>query len=360
MKVCFLSQEYIRREKLAMKRFFKKGWSFALVAMLALSLTACGGGVKPEGDTTQEPATEGQTETAATLTNDGNYVFASGGTSGTYYPLAGAIATLVNAQTGVNATVQSTGASKENVMLISQDEAEFAIIQNDVLDYAYNGTGLFETNGKIEGLATVASIYPEMVQVVVAADSGINSISDLKGKKVSIGDAGSGVEQNALQVLEAYGLTVDDIAVNRLSFKESGSAFKDGQIDAFFVTAGVPNTAITELAVTRQLKLVDIAGAEGDALKEKYPFYTSVVIPNDVYKTENDINTLAVRALIVCREDMNEEEVYNFTKAIYDNLEPLGESYAKAKEFKLEEGNLGVTVPMHAGAQKYFDEKGVK
>lgn len=345
-----------------MKRYLKKGMSFFVVGMLALSMTACGGGGSSEpakeGDST-EASTEA-TAAAEGLTNDGNYVFASGGTSGTYYPLAGAISTLVNAETGVNATVQSTGASKENVMLISQDEADFAIIQNDVLDYAYNGTGLFVESGKIEGLATVASIYPEMIQVVVAADSGINSISDLKGKKVSIGDAGSGVEQNALQVLEAYGLTVDDIGVNRLSFKESGSAFKDGQLDAFFVTAGVPNTAITELAVTRQLKLIDVAGPEGDALKEKYPFYTSVTIPKDVYKTENDINTLAVRALIVCRDDMTEEEVYNFTKAIYENLEPLGESYAKAKEFKLEEGALGVTVPLHAGAQKYFDEKGVK
>ncbi len=341
-----------------MKRFLKKGLCLFAVGAMVLSMTACGGENAPV-----ENAEGGDKEVAAPaegLTNDGNYVFASGGTSGTYYPLAGAIATMVNAQVGVNATVQSTGASKENVMLISQDEADFGIIQNDVLDYAYTGTGLFAESGKVEGLATVASIYPEVVQVVVAADSGIDTIADLKGKKVSIGDAGSGVEQNALQVLEAYGLSVDDISVNRLSFKESGSAFKDGQLDAFFVTAGVPNTAITELAVTRALKLIDITGAEADALKEQYSFYTDVVIPKDVYKTENDITTLAVRALIVCRDDMSEQEVYDFTKAIYENLEPLGESYAKAKEFKLEDAILGVTVPLHPGAQKYFDEKGVK
>lgn len=337
-----------------MKRFLRKSLCFLTVGALLCTMTACGGQT-----TTEEPTGDSKVATEE-LTNDGNYVFASGGTSGTYYPLAGAIATLVNEQASVNATVQSTGASKENVMLISQDEADFAIIQNDVLDYAYNGTGLFQESGKIEGLTTVASIYPEVVQVVVAADSGINTIADLKGKRVSIGDAGSGVEQNALQVLEAYGLTVDDISVNRLSFKESGSAFKDGQIDAFFVTAGVPNTAITELAVTRALKLVDVTGAEADSLKEKYPFYTSIVIPKDVYRTEADINTLAVRALIVCRDDLSEQEVYNFTKAIYENLEPLGESYAKAKEFKLEEAVLGATVPLHPGAQKYFDEKGVK
>ncbi len=349
--IFIIIMRYIKKEEKDMKHFVRKGLCFLTVGAMLFTMTACGGSTTSDGGT--KPAAEG-------YTNDGNYVFASGGTSGTYYPLAGAIATLVNEKVAVNATVQSTGASKENVMLISQDEADFAIIQNDVLDYAYNGTGLFQETGKVEGLATVASIYPEVIQVVVAADSGINTITDLKGKRVSIGDAGSGVEQNALQVLDAYGLTVDDISVNRLSFKESGSAFKDGQIDAFFVTAGIPNTAVTELAVTRALKLIDVTGDEAAKLKEKYPFYTDVVIPKDVYKTENDINTLGVRALIVCRDDLTEEEVYKFTQAIYENLAPLGESYAKAKEFKLEDAVLGVTVPLHPGAQKYFDEKGVK
>lgn len=334
-----------------MKRFL----SILLAVILLVSLIACSNESKQNADTTGQNSGND----AGKLTNDGNYIFASGGTSGTYYPLAGAIATLVNEKVKTNISVQSTGASKENVMLISRDEAEFAIIQNDVLDYAYNGTGLF-SDGKISGLATVASIYSEVCQIVVADGSNINSVADLKGKKVSIGDAGSGVEQNALQILAAYGMTTDDIVVSRLSFKESGSAFKDGQIDAFFVTAGVPNTAITELAVTRKLKLIDIVGKEAEDLIKQYPFYTAVTVPKDVYNTERDITTLAVRALIVCRDDLSEMEVYNFTKAIYENLETLGNAHAKAKEFKLEDANAGVTVPLHPGAFKFYEEAGSK
>lgn len=340
----------------------KKLLTILLAVAMVFALSACDGKTPATtnaggtgADTTKAETPNGEVK----FTNEGNWIFASGGTSGTYYPLAGAIANEVNKQIGSNITVQSTGASKENVMLLSKDEAEFAIIQNDVLDYAYNGTGLFK-DGKIEGFATVASIYAEVCQIVVASNSGINTVADLKGKRVSIGDAGSGVEANALQILEAHGLTVDDINVSRLSFKESGNAFKDGQIDAFFVTSGVPNTAITELAVTRSLKLLDIVGDAASKLMTDYPFYTVVTIPKDVYKTESDITTLGVRALIVCREDLTEEEVYQFTKAMYENLEVLGNAYAKAKEFKLEDAKAGVTVPVHPGAEKFYTEKGIK
>ncbi len=294
------------------------------------------------------------------MTNDGSWVFASGGTSGTYYPLAGAIANNANKEIGTNITVQSTGASKENIMLVSQDEADLAILQNDVLDYAYTGTGIFKDNGKIEGFATVASMYSEVCQIVVAADGDIKTVSDLAGKKVSIGDAGSGVEQNALQILNAYGLSVDDIKVNRLSFKESGQAFKDGQIDAFFVTSGVPNTAITELAITRSLKLLNIDGEAAEKLQADYPFYTPVTISKDEYDTAEDIQTLGVRALIICRDDMSEDEIYQFTKSIFENLDTLAEAHAKAKEFSLDAAKSGVTVPLHAGAAKYYEEKGLK
>ena len=138
-----------------------------------------------------------------------------------------------------------------------------------------------------------------------------------------------------------------------------GNSFKDGVIDAFFVTAGVPNTAITELAVTRKLKLINIDGAEADKLINQYPFYSSIIVPKDVYNTEEDITTVAVRAIIICREDMSEDEVYAFVKALYENLDTLATSHAKGKEFKTEEANRGVTVPMHPGAVKYFTEVGL-
>ena len=330
-----------------MKRKFKSGLALLTVLAMGMSLAGCGG----SGDTTA--AEEGA------RTNNGNYIFATGGTSGTYYPLGGAMATIINgAVEGTNITVQSTGASKENIMLVSKGEADYAIVQNDVLDYADKGIQLFEGE-KITGVSTVASIYPEIVQLVVGADSGIKTVADLKGKRVSIGDAGSGVEANALQVLEAYGMTVDDVNVSRLSFKESGNAFKDNQLDAFFVTAGVPNTAIVELAVTRPVQLLNIDGAEAEKLVADYPFYTTITIPKDVYGTPEDINTIAVRAIIVSRADLNETEVYNFTKALYENLPTLGEAHAKGKEILLEQATDGVTVALHPGAAKYFSEVGV-
>lgn len=326
-------------------KLLKKVLSFSVAMIIGIITVGCS-----NSNTTSDSG----------LTNGGDFVFATGGTSGTYYPLGAAIATIsneYNAEKGFNITVNSTGASKENIALVSKDEAEFAIVQNDVLDYAYTGTELFDE--KVEGFYTVASIYPEVVQVVAAADSGINSISDLKGKKVSIGDAGSGVEANALQILAAYGLSVDDIQVNRLSFKESGNSFKDGVIDAFFVTAGIPNTAIAELAVTRELKLINIDGQEAENLIKEYPFYSSIVVPKEIYGTKEDTTTVGVRAIIICRDDMNEEEVYLFVKSIYENLDKLSASHAKGKEFKIEEANLGVTVPLHPGAVKYFEEKGL-
>ncbi len=330
-----------------MKRKFKTNLALLTVLTLGISLVGCGG----SGDTSA--AVEGE------LTNGGNYIFATGGTSGTYYPLGGAMATIINgAVEGTNITVQSTGASKENIMLVSKGEADYAIVQNDVLDYADKGIELFDGE-KISGVSTVASIYPEIVQLVVGADSGIKTVADLKGKRVSIGDAGSGVEANAIQVLGAYGMTVDDVKVSRLSFKESGNAFKDNQLDAFFVTAGVPNTAVVELSVTRPVQLLNIDGAQAQKLVADHPFYTSITIPKDVYGTQADINTIAVRALIISRADLNEGEVYNFTKALYENLGTLGESHAKGKEILLEQANDGVTVALHPGAAKYFSEAGI-
>lgn len=306
-------------------------------------------------------ANSGNTATgtqAATTSDSGNYILATGGTSGTYYSFGGAMAQIINKAAGTNITAQSTGASKENIRLVSSKEAELAIVQNDVLDYASKGIELFDGE-KIENVLTIGTLYPEVVQLVVAADSDIKTVADLKGKKVSVGDAGSGVEANAKQVLEAYGLTFDDIDVRRLSFKESGDAFSNKQLDAFFVTAGVPNTAIVELSVKNPVRLLNIDGEQMKALQAKYPFYTEATIPKDVYKTSEDIKTIAIQATLVCSAELSEEAVYNITKAIFENLGELGTAHAKGKEVSLEKTVQGVSVPFHPGAEKYYKEKGV-
>ncbi len=294
----------------------------------------------------------------APQSNGNKFIMATGGTSGTYFPFGGAIGQVINGHVeDVDITITSSGASTENLRLISSGDADLAIVQNDVLDYAVNGTELFKE--KIGGLTAIATLYPEVVQIVVGKDSGINSIADLKGKKVSVGDVGSGVEANAKQTLEMYGMTFDDIKAQHLSFKESASTFQDGQIDAFFVSAGVPNTAIVELMVSQPIKLLGFEDDKLAAMIEKYPFYTAFEIGKDVYNTDAPAKTLAIKATLIASEKLSEDVVYNMTKALFENLGELGEAHAKGKEVALETALGGISTTIHPGALKYFKEKGI-
>ena len=288
-----------------------------------------------------------------------NFILATGGTSGTYYPFGGAIANIWNSNIeGMNVTAQSTGASAENLRLISREEAEFAIVQNDVMDYAYNGTDMFSQ--ALPNLATIGTLYPEVVQIAASKSSGIKSIADLRGKRVSIGDAGSGVEFNAKQILEGYGITFEDIQKNNLSFKESAEGIQNGTLDACFVTAGVPNSALQELAFTAGLVLIPVSGAEADKIVNSYNFYTKTVIPAGTYNgTDTDTEALAIKATLAVNANLDENVVYEMTKALFENLESLGTAHAKGKEVSAEAAVTGVSVPFHPGAIKYFSEKGL-
>ncbi len=288
-----------------------------------------------------------------------DYILATGGTSGTYYPFGGAIANIWNSKIeNMNVTAQATGASAENLRLINKGEAEYAIVQNDVMDYAYNGKDLF-AGEKLSNIMTIGTLYPEVVQIAVSKDSGIKSIADFKGKRISVGDAGSGVEFNAKQIMEGYGITFDDIKKSNLSFKESAEAIQNGTLDGCFITAGVPNSALQELAFTAGLTLIPVDGAEADAICAKYGYYTKTVIPGDTYKgTSTDTAALAIKATLAVSSKLDEETVYEMTKALFDNLPALGNAHAKGKEVSIESAVTGVSVPFHPGAEKYFKEVG--
>ena len=202
-----------------------------------------------------------------TVTTDINV--GSGGTTGTYYGFCNVVATVINEKTDMKLTVQSSGASKANILDIDDGIVDMAIVQNDVMDYAYNGTSLFESDGEIKSFSTLGAVYAEVCQVVARADSGIKTIADLKGKKVSVGDSGSGVEFNAQQILGAYDITFEDIDKQNLSFQASADALKDGKIDAFFCTAGAPTVAITDLSTTTGIVLVEIDDAHLAKLQER-------------------------------------------------------------------------------------------
>ena len=316
-----------------------------LVMLFAVALSACN---------STEEGTEGNEGTEPV-----NLKLATGGTTGTYYAYGGVLGTLFeNKIDGLTVDVQSTGASKANIVLVCDDEVQMAIVQNDVMDYAYNGTDQFEGD-KMEGFSSMAACYAEVCQIIANPDSGIATVADLAGKRVSVGDAGSGVEFNTRQILEAYGLTFDDITVQNLGFEDSANALKDGKIDAFFCTAGAPTTAISSLATTNDIVVLNVDGEEAAALIEKYPFYTAYDIPADTYPGMTEAaTTVAVKATLIVADDLSEDLVYNLTKTLFENKAEVEAGNAKGSELDVNYAVEGVSVPFHPGAEKYFKEVG--
>ena len=340
----------------------RKGFMAAAFMMAAvLSLTACTSSTAPATEAAKEAETSaaGGESQAAPSADAVNLKMGTGGTTGTYYAYGGVIANILNSKlSSVQLNVQSTGASKANIFMIHDKEADVAIVQNDVMDYAANGTDLFEEDGAITGFSAAAGLYAEVCQVVSSAD--ITSIEDLKGKRVSVGDAGSGTEFNTAQILEAYGMTFDDIVVNNLGFGDSAEALKDGKIDAFFCTAGAPTTAITELATTNSIHVLSIDDEHAKTLQSKYAFYTQYTIPGGSYKgVDSDVNTVAVKATLIVSDELSEDVVYDMVKGLFENKDEITAGHAKGAELDPEYAVEGISVKFHPGAEKYFKEAGV-
>lgn len=333
-----------------------------------MSLTACtqSQNAAPETQAAAETAAQGSEDKAeepapapAPSADAVSLKMATGGTTGTYYAYGGVIANILNGKLGsLQLNVQSTGASKANIFLIDDGEADVAIVQNDVMDYASKGTDLFEEDGAIESFSAGAALYAEVCQIISSGD--IKSVEDLKGKRVSVGDAGSGVEFNARQILNAYGISFDDIEVNNLGFGDSADALKDGKIDAFFCTAGAPTTAITELATTNSINLLGIDDEHAAALQNDYAFYTQYTIPGGTYKgVDDDVVTVAVKATLIVSDELSEDVVYDLVKGLFDNKDAITAGHAKGAELDPAYAVDGISVKFHPGAEKYFKEAGV-
>jgi len=284
---------------------------------------------------------------------------ATGGSTGTYYAFGSAVAQILGEKTGISITVQSTGASKANIQLIDAGEVELAIVQNDVMDYAWRGVDLF--NGeKITSFSSMAGLYAEVCQIVVNPASGITSVADLKGKNVSVGDAGSGVEFNARQILEAYGITFDQIGKQNLSFSASADALRDNKIDAFFCVAGSPTPAIIDLATGKEILILEIDDAHAAQLISNYPFYTKYPIPAGSYRGQNTaVQTVAVKATFIVSSKLSEDTVYKLTKSLFENKTLIEAAHQKGQELSHNYAVEGISVPFHPGAARYFREAGV-
>lgn len=324
--------------------------AMALVLIASMLMVSCGG--KSEGAEGDQP----QRMRFVTI--------GTGGLTGVYYPAGGAISRTVNKkqdQYNLKATVESTGGSVFNINAVMSGDLEFGITQSDRQFQAMKGTSEWDGNPQ-DKLRAVCALHPESVTLIAAADAGIDSIEDLKGKRVNIGDPGSGNRGNAIDALSNAGIDWEsDIKAEQVKAVESAKLLQDGRIDAYFYTVGHPNGSVKEAtAGKRKVKIVPITNV--DNLIKEFPFYAKSVIPASLYPTaenDEDTETYGVKATLVTSADVPEDVVYTITKEVFENLEDfkgLHPSFGVLTKENMLEGN---SAPYHPGALKYFKEAGL-
>ena len=321
-----------------MKKFF----AFLLALVMSLSLFACGS--KDGGATTK-------------------LRFVTGSESGTYYAFGSTIAQHATNNAGISVVGLVGNGSKSNIEELEAGNAELGFCQSDVMSYAYSGTNIFDK--KIDCFSTVAALYTEQVQIVTV-NPDIKTVADLEGKNVSVGQAGSGVYFNAVDILSAYGIGDLDadgkftkINATYQSFGDSAAALKDGTIDAAFIVAGAPTTAIVDLATTKPVSLISLDDEHIDQLIKTSPYYAKCTIKADVYGLASDTTTVGVGAVILARDDVSADAIKALCADIFDNASSLVSSHAKYGELNLEYASSITSVPYHAGAVAYFAEHGI-
>jgi TRAP transporter TAXI family solute receptor len=300
----------------------------------------------------------------------------TGGTAGTYYPVGGLIANAISNQPGsracneggscgvpglVASAVASNG-SVANINAIGGGTMESGFTQSDVAFWAYTGTGVYEGKTKVPQLRLIANLYPESIHLVARKGSGIKGVADLRGKRVSLDEPGSGTLVDARIIMAAFGITEKDIKPEYLKPNQAGDKLRDGGLDAFFFVGGFPAGAIAELAASGAgIELVSITGPEIDKMRQQYGFFQNDTIPANTYKGVNEVKTLAVGAQWVTSEKVDAALVYEITKALWNaNTRKLLDSgHAKGKAITRESAVAGAGIPFHPGAEKFYKEQGL-
>ena len=299
----------------------------------------------------------------------------TGGVAGTYYPIGGLLAAIISSPPGARpceaggscgvpglvAIVQSSNGSVANVEGIASGQLESGFVQSDVAFGAFNGTGAFADRAPVPGLRALASLYMESVHLVVAADSGILQIGDLRGKRVSLDNLGSGTQIDALLILDANGLTVDDLDAQFIKPEQSTRAMVAGELDAFFIVAGYPTPSVLEMSRDHAARLLPIDGPLIDALVEAYPFFSRDVIPAGVYPGVPTTPTLGVVAQWLVHERLDEELAHDITAALWhpSHRPLLDAGHTKGRAITLETALDGLGIPLHPGAERYYREMGM-
>ncbi|WP_105373681.1 TAXI family TRAP transporter solute-binding subunit [Neorhizobium huautlense] len=290
----------------------------------------------------------------------------TGGTAGTYYPIGGLIANAISGAgdkgvQGLVSTAVASNGSVANINAIQGGSMESGFTQSDVAYWAHSGTGLYEGKGKVEDLRLIATLYPETIHLVAAKNSGIKSVADLKGKRVSIDEPGSGTIVDARIVLGAYGLTEKDIKAEHLKPGPAGERLRDGGLDAYFFVGGYPTGAISELATSSGISLVPITGPEADKLLSEYKFFSKDTVPASTYQGVAETPTISVAAQWVTSAKQPEDLVYNITKVMWNDASraALDAGHAKGKMITLKNAVTSLGIPLHPGAERFYKEAGV-
>lgn len=293
------------------------------------------------------------------------FTIGTGGVTGVYYPTGGAICRLVNKgrkEHGMRCSVESTGGSVYNLNTIRAGELEFGVAQSDWQYHAYNGTSSFADAGPFEGLRAVFSVHPEPFTVVARADSGITNFEDLKGKRVNIGNPGSGQRGTMEVLMDAMGWSTDDFALaTELKAAEQSAALCDNQIDAMVYTVGHPSGSIQEATTACDSVLVNVAGPTVEKLVADNAFYRTATIPGGMYRgNDSDVQTFGVGATFVSSTDVSDDVVYTLVKSVFENFDDFTKLHPAFANLKKEEMvKDGLSAPLHDGAAKYYKEVGL-
>ena len=288
----------------------------------------------------------------------------TGGVTGVYYPTGGAVCRLVNKDRkshGIRCSAESTGGSVYNINTVRAGELEFGVAQSDWQYHAYRGTSKFADKGKFEDLRAVFSVHPEPFTLIARNGSGVTSFADLKGKKVNVGNPGSGQRATMEVVMDAFGMTMVDFSLAaELKGSEMAQALCDGKIDAMIYTVGHPAAAVTEAATSCDVELVSVSGAPIDRLVADNSFYRVATVPGGMYAgSPNDTSTFGVGATVITSADVPEKVVYTVVKAVFDNFADFKKLHPAFRNLKEEEMiSDGLSAPLHPGAAKYYKERG--
>jgi TRAP transporter TAXI family solute receptor len=313
-----------------------------LTVVLAISVFAAGCGTTPAKKVT------GGDQKFLTI--------ATGGVSGPYYTIGGALAKVYQEKLGYHTAVQSTDGSVENVNLLEKHKADLAFVMSDVASFALKGEEGFKANGPARQFKAVAGLYFNYVQIVTLAENQIHSVYDLKGKRVGVGAPDSGVEVNARLILGEHGITYHDIEPEYLSYAEAIDQLKNKSIDAAFVTSGLPNNAVTDLQKSKDVVIVSIQPSDIERLTASYPFFEKAEIPAGVYQNKLPVPTVAIRNILLVRSDLPKDQVYHLTKTLFENLKAVRQAHEAANQISRKAAGEGLLVPLHPGAKQYYDE----